>query len=65
VTIEIVVDFRLLRAFEFGQMLGLAMRKSVGLSPLIIPPPLGLLAGRSKIDEFSHSLTQRQPDALA
>jgi hypothetical protein len=59
VAIEVVAGFRLLCAFEFAQMLGLAVGKSVGLGTLIALLPLGLLAGRSKIDKFSHSTPRR------
>jgi hypothetical protein len=59
VTIEIVPGFRLLRAFESAQMLGLAVCKPVGFRTLICLPPLGLLAGRSKIDKFSQSTPRR------
>jgi hypothetical protein len=59
VPIEVVAGFRMLCAFEFAQMLGLAVGKSVGLGMLIALPPLGSLAGCSKIDKFSHSTARR------
>jgi hypothetical protein len=59
VTVELVIGFRLLRVFEFAQVFRLAVGKSVGVGTLFAVPPLGLLAGRSKIDEFSDSMSRR------
>jgi hypothetical protein len=59
VPIEIAVGFRLLGGFEFAQALGLTVGKAISVSTLIVLPPLSLLAGRSKIDQFSHSASRR------
>lgn len=45
-----MAGFRLLRVFEIAHVLGLAVGKSFGVGKLFALPPLGLLAGRSKID---------------
>jgi hypothetical protein len=55
VPVEFVAGSRLLRVFEFAQVLGLAVGKSVGVGELLALPALGLLTGRSKIHKFSHS----------
>jgi len=59
VPVEIVAGFRLLRAFEFAQVLGLAVGKPIGVGMRIALLPLGSLSGRSKIHKFSHSMSRR------
>ena len=62
VTFEFAVGFGLLRIFELAHMLGLAMGKPVAVGALLALPAFGLLAGGSKIDEFSHSKPRRYSD---
>jgi hypothetical protein len=53
--VEIAAGFAVLCIFEFAQILGLAMSNTIDLGCPITLPPLGLLAGRSKIYNVSHS----------
>jgi hypothetical protein len=55
VPIEIAAGFRLLRGLEFAPVLGLTVGETVGVGAQIVLPFFGSLAGRSKIDQFSHS----------
>jgi hypothetical protein len=55
VTIEIAAGFRLLSGFEFTQAFGLPVSNTIGVRTPIVLPAFGLLAGCSKIDQFSHS----------
>jgi len=59
VPVEVAAGFGLLRVFDLAQMLGLTVGKPIGVGALIALPPFGSLAGRSKIDEFSHSTSRR------
>ena len=53
--IEFDICFCLSRIFEFALMLWLAMGKPICGGALFVLSAFGLLAGRSKINEFSHS----------
>jgi hypothetical protein len=53
--VEIAAGFAVLCIFERAQMLGLAMSNTIDLGCPITLPPLGLLAGLSKIYNVSHS----------
>jgi hypothetical protein len=59
VPVEIAAGFRLLGGFERAQALGPAVGKTTGVDTLIVLLPFGLLAGGSKIDQFSHSSFSR------
>jgi hypothetical protein len=59
VLIEIAASFGLLRVFELASALGLTVGKPIGVGTLIVLQPFGALAGRSKVDQFSHSAPQR------
>jgi hypothetical protein len=55
VLVEVADCYRLLRVCELAKMFALAMLKAAGVGKLIVLPPLGLLASRSKIDKLNHS----------
>jgi hypothetical protein len=59
VAVEVAAGFRLLRGFEFAPVFGLTMGKTGGVGEGIGLPPLGPLAGYSKIDQFSHAAPRR------
>jgi len=59
VTVVFVTGFRLLRVFELAQVLWLAVGKPVCVGTLLAVLALGLLAGRSKIEKFSHFTFRR------
>ena len=53
--VKIAAGFGALCIFERAQMLGLAMSNTIDLGRPITLSPLGLLAGRPKIHNVSHS----------
>jgi hypothetical protein len=59
VLIEIAAGFDLPRAFERALVLGLTVGKTIGVGMMNGKLALGSLAGRSKVDQFSHAAPRR------
>jgi hypothetical protein len=54
VPVEIQFRFRLLRSFEFSEVLGLTMGKAIGARTRFFLEPLGPLACCPEIDHLGH-----------
>jgi hypothetical protein len=56
--IEIAAGLGPLLRPELMLVLGLSMQETIGVGARIVPPLLSTLAGRPKIDQFSHAVSR-------